>query len=528
MPTPTPRIPGFVIGGTGSSAGKTTFTLALLCALHQRGLAARAAKNGPDYIDAAFHAALTGQPAANLDAWMCREAAPSPNQRPLSAGATLPAGLRRVFARMAAPVAAPVSGEKKQSPDVLVVEGAMGLFDGGHRGAGSTAHLAALLDLPVLLVLHAGGMGQSIAALAEGFLRHSPPWARTLPVKFLGMVCTHVGSPRHAELLQQALAPLVRSSGVPLLGLLPRQGAPELPSRHLGLVEAREALPGVDRAALARWIEEHCNVDRLLSRAGAAHRRIPASAASLETASQPEQHFFPPAAPAGHTRARTRIGMAWDEAFSFCYADLPALLHECGAEVVMFSPLHDAAPPANCNGLYFPGGYPELHAARLAANASMRENLHVLASRGVRIYGECGGYMYLMRSLRVDGQEYAMSGLLPRTCALETDKAALGYRAALAVDNWPYANGSIPETGHPKQQPSNRPLWVRGHEFHYAREDASPLSQGCSPIWKLHDSQGRFLHDEGCRLGTVAGSWLHCYPEGARRFWRMWVQNLRR
>ena len=144
----------------------------------------------------------------------------------------------------------------------------MGLYDGGHRGAGSTAHLASLLGLPVLLVLNAGGMGQSIAALAEGFLHHRPTWAGGLSVRFLGMVCTHVGSARHADLLRQSLAPVTKSAGVPLLGLLPRQGAPELPSRHLGLVEAREALPTVDRQALTQWVEQHCDLNRMCGRPG--------------------------------------------------------------------------------------------------------------------------------------------------------------------------------------------------------------------------------------------------------------------
>lgn len=529
-----PCPPGLVIGGTGSNAGKTTFTLALLCALRERGLTARAAKTGPDYIDAAFHAAITGQPAANLDTWMCREAAPSPGEHPLNSGRSLPAGLRRVFQRMTTSENAADCGHSSApdgpTPDLLVVEGAMGLFDGGHKGAGCTAQLADLLDLPVLLVLNAGGMGQSVAALAEGFLRHCPAWTRGRPVRFLGMVCTHVGSARHADLLREVLAPLGEKAGAPLLGLLPRQGAPELASRHLGLVEAREALPGVNRPALARWLEQHCDLDRLLTLAGACRR---GNAAATDSPARPEQttaaprqsgRFFSPAPAQGPGKKRTLpVGLAWDEAFSFCYADLPAVLRELGAEVLTFSPLRDAAPPAGCAGLYFPGGYPELHAGRLATNTAMHDALRALAGRGMPIYGECGGYIYLMRSLRMAGggdaradQAFAMSGLLPRSCALGEDKAALGYRAGLAVENWPEP---APQTA---SRP--RPLWVRGHEFHYAREEQTPLPAHCAPLWRLHDSRGRFLRAEGCRLGSVAGSWLHCYPEGARRFWRAWLR----
>lgn len=547
MPGPHPSIPGLVIGGTGSNSGKTTLTLALLCALRERGLAARAAKTGPDYIDAAFHAVLTGQPAANLDTWMCRESAPSPGKQPLLTKNGLPCGLRRIFARMSLPgqqAAHAGAAPTPASPDLLVVEGAMGLFDGGHRGAGSTAHLAALLDLPILLVLNAGGMGQSVAALAEGFLRHRPAWAKTRPIRFLGMVCTHVGSARHAALLRQSLAPLGRSMGVPLLGLMPRQGAPALASRHLGLVEAHESLPAVDARALARWAEDHCDLDRLLHMAGADTRQVPASAqaragnsnaqeqAALHAAARnPAQHsqaaqvnqpepvatqlpgarFFSAAA-ASRRKSRLVVGLAWDEAFSFCYADLPAVLRELRAEVIPFSPLRDAAPPAQCCGLYFPGGYPELHAARLEANAPLRDALHRLAAQGMPMYGECGGYMYLMQSLLVDGRAYAMSGLLPRSCALGQTKAALGYRAALEAADWPA-----------RTAPGRKPVWVRGHEFHYAQEQNTPLPPPCVPLWKLHDSQGRFLRDDGCRLGSVAGAWLHCYPEGSRSFWRAWL-----
>ncbi|MEE0814687.1 MAG: cobyrinate a,c-diamide synthase, partial [Desulfovibrio fairfieldensis] len=176
------RVPGLIVGGTGSNAGKTVTTLALLCALQARGLRVHAAKTGPDFIDTAFHAALTGAPAANLDVWMCRASRPNRAGEPLR---RIPQGLARIFARMRAP------GMDGRAPDILVVEGAMGLYDGGAGGSGCTAQLAALLGLPVLLVLNAHGLGQSVAALAEGFLRHRPAWsAGTGQPAFAGMICT--------------------------------------------------------------------------------------------------------------------------------------------------------------------------------------------------------------------------------------------------------------------------------------------------------------------------------------------------
>lgn len=573
------RIPGIVIGGTGSNTGKTTVTLALLCALASRGLAVRAAKTGPDYIDAAFHAAITGQPAANLDAWMCRQAPATPAEKPFTGGKGLPRGLQTVFERMAASPA-----DTGRAPDLLLVEGAMGLYDGGHAGAGSTAHLAALLDLPILLVCSAAGLGQSVAAQVEGYLRHKPQWlnAKSTPPRFLGIVCTHIGSPRHAEIIADALKPLAKSDNVPLLGLLPRKGAPELQSRHLGLVEAREALPALDRAALTHWLEDHCRLDGLLKRAGVAHapsrrmasgspKKIPSPAAMSESALA--SRFFPPCQPDAATirnsaiqadnqelqqdaanlfapglatvapakmrpargTPRPLIAMAWDTAFSFCYADLPALLTELGADVVPFSPLRDAAPPQGCTGLYFPGGYPELHAEELGANLPMLRRLRALAQQNIPIYGECGGYIYLMRSLRLEGQpelrEYAMAGLLPLRCVLGKTRAALGYRAALALPGWPEraARLKTPVAGQPDSKPGSKPgskpLWVRGHEFHYARADEGPLPPHCAPLWQLHDSKGTLLRQEGCRCGSVAGTWLHCYPEGSRTFWRAWLKT---
>ncbi|MFT4302214.1 MAG: hypothetical protein QM579_10735 [Desulfovibrio sp.] len=704
------RIPGIVIGGTGSNTGKTTVTLALLCALASRGLAVRAAKTGPDYIDAAFHAAITGQPAANLDTWMCRQLPPNPQEKPLAGGNRLPQGLQNIFSRMSASSAS--DGAPCMLPDMLLIEGAMGLYDGGHRGAGSTAQLAALLDLPILLVCSAAGLGQSVAALVEGYLRHKPQWLneRSTPPRFLGVVCTHIGSPRHADIISDALKPLKKSDNIPLLALLPRAGAPELQSRHLGLVEAREALPALDRAALAQWLEDNCRLDELLKLAGVvspkakeatdrdaketagkarkkndiqlgdtggtaastpaenqancdgpvtskltavmaaapvpqnavpenvaakdvtrtdtltarffpsrqpgtktirktATQSVPQNArAILENSfTQPLQAYVPAQVKQACSKPRPIVGMAWDAAFSFCYADLPALLTELGADVVPFSPLHDAAPPSGCTALYFPGGYPELHAEELAGNASMLQALRGLAHKNLPIYGECGGYIYLMQSLRLEGQsdtrKYVMAGLLPISCTIGNSRTALGYRAALALPGWlgndarpapmtlPHTLPDEAQAGvmQPKHmlksdgqlndrqpddmqtygmlaggvlangvQPNNvraddltkaddkkappatdslpiqkilaselssaKPLWVRGHEFHYAREDDAPLPPHCARLWQLHDSKGSFLRQEGCRCGSVAGTWLHCYPEGSRTFWRAWLK----
>ncbi|BAV91523.1 cobyrinate a,c-diamide synthase [Candidatus Desulfovibrio trichonymphae] len=509
---PAGGIPALLIGGTASGAGKTTTTLALLCALKARGFAVAAAKAGPDFIDAGFHAAVSGTPVANLDVWMSRGAKPGVDHRRASAG------LVRVVSRIDA-----------LRPDIMMVEGAMGLYDGAANGIGSTAHLAALLDLPVLLLLNAGGLGQSVAALAEGFLRHRPAWNNGRGIAFAGLVCTHVGGEKHKKLLRSALAVVEREMRVPLIGLLPRAGAPRLQSRHLGLVQAYEAAALPNQKALADWLEIHCDVGALLRRIGVPQKRKAAGACAARHqdavadvvqdcpvarghGSASPQYFFVSAARRGTIRRRRKIGIAWDEAFSFCYADLPALLAELGAETIFFSPLKDVAPP-ECDGLYFPGGYPELHARELAANTAMFAALRALAVRNLPVYGECGGYIYLMRGLRHADTDYAMAGLLPVHCIMDGRKAALGYRAVLAHPDWLLAARC------------GRPLWSRGHEFHYGRLADAALPPGCAPLWLLYDSQSVLLGQEGCRYGSVIGSWVHLCPEGARRFWQIWLHG---
>ena len=496
--------PGLLLAAPASGAGKTVAALGLIRALRDAGLEVRAAKTGPDFIDAAFLAAASGAPAANLDAWMCR---PGRKMRPRA----LPAGLARLRQRLLAPQ----PGGKR--PDLWIVEGAMGLYDGGPGGSGGVAELAALLNLPVLLLLNVRGMGQSVAALAEGFLRHQPPGARP---RFLGVICTHSGGAGHERLLREALASVLHAAKLPLLGFLPRADAPKIASRHLGLVEAREALPDMNLDGLGRWFAAHCDMAALL-------RALGLSAAATDGARGPEtpKAATPAHAPAAffpcrahrtdRTAGRPRIGIARDAAFSFCYADLPALLVELGAEPVFFSPLEDAAPPEGCAGLYFPGGYPELHAGELAANAPMLAALRAFAARGLPVYGECGGYIYLMRELAADGRRHVLAGLLPLACHMGGRLAALGYREAAPLPGW------LPEL------PGHAPLVVRGHEFHYASLDSPELPPGCAPLWRVRDAAGNKRPPEGCRVGRVAGSWLHLYPGGSRRFWRAWLQLTR-
>ena len=345
----------------------------------------------------------------------------------------------------------------------------MGLYDGGAGGSGCTAQLAALLGLPVLLVLNAHGLGQSVAALAEGFLRHRPAWsANAGQAAFAGMICTHVGSEKHREILRQALAPLVADAGVPLLGLLPRDGAPRLESRHLGLVEARESLLGLDRDALAAWLEVHCDLDALLRALGAplggrpqtASQTVPPAASRTQelTGKRPvrlrrrcregrNSPLFPAPRPRREKRRPCRtaglrllLGVARDAAFSFCYADSgPA----AGMATWLFSrrstmprrrrTVADSIFPAATPSC-MPPSWPPIPPCVRA---------RLWRPRACPVYGECGGYIYLMRELHLEGQGHAMSGLLPLGCRMGDRLAALGYRAARALPGWP-ANVDIP------------------------------------------------------------------------------------
>ena len=304
--------PGLIVAAPRSGAGKTTVTLALLAALRRRGLAVQAAKVGPDYIDPRFHEAATGRPSVNLDSW------------------AMPPALLDTLVR-----------EATAQADLLVIEGAMGLFDGipaGPRRTGASADLAARFDLPVLLVIDVAGQSQSAAAVLRGFAAHDRE------VEIGGVVLNRAGSERHVRLVTEALAPL----NIPVLGAIPRDQTLALPERHLGLVQASEHGDlAVRLAQLADLAERHLDLDGVV-RLAATPRLSAAECAVLPPPGQ-------------------RIALAQDAAFSFVYPHVLAGWRQAGAELVPFSPLADEAPPESCDSCWLPGGYPELHAGRLAA-----------------------------------------------------------------------------------------------------------------------------------------------------------------
>ena len=446
-------LPRLVIAAPASGSGKTTVACGLMAALRARGLAVSGHKVGPDYIDPGYHALATGRPPRNLDPFLCGEDLIAPLFRHGAAGA-----------------------------QVAVVEGVMGLFDGASReddpDFGSTAHVARLLDAPVVLVVDAARAGRSVAALAAGFAGFDP---RT-PVA--GVILNQVASDRHERLLRDALA----GTGLPVYGAIRRTEGIVTPSRHLGLIPAAErAAPAgqaIDR--MGALVAASCDLDALLALAA----RAPA---------RPGPAWEPPAEPDISVPGLPGlpapvVAVAGGAAFTFGYTEQAELLEAAGARVAPFDPLRDEDLPEGTAGLVLGGGFPEMHASGLSANGRLRDRVAALAARGAPIAAECAGLLYLARTL----DDRPMCGVLDVRATM-TPKLTLGYRQAVAVTDSVLARaGDV----------------VRGHEFH--RTAAVPAA-GDQPAWQVGPGAV-----EGHVAGSVVASYLHTHwaghPAAAARF----------
>ncbi len=433
--------PGLVIGAPASGSGKTTVMLGLLAAYRDLGLTVQPFKNGPDYIDPAFHRAASGRPSFNLESW--------------------------------AMPAAGVEGLIGSAPgaDLILVEGSMGLFDGvakpGAWGTGASSDIAAMTGWPVVLVLDVSGQAQTAAAIAKGFA------LMRKDVAIAGVILNRVASPRHEALIRAGMDEV----GMRVLGALPRQSAVEVPERHLGLVQAEET-PELDRiiADAGRFIAAHVDLQALRDAAG------PTRFAT--TAPQP---IRPPG---------QRIALARDAAFSFVYPHLLQGWRAAGAEVLPFSPLADEPPPDAADCCWLPGGYPELHGARLAAAEHFRQGL-TLFSETRPVHGECGGYMAMGEALvDAQGTRHRMAGLLGLVTSFEKRRMHLGYRLATLT-------GAIPG-----QDAGAR---LRGHEFHYS----TILAQPDRALAQVVDATGASVPETGSRRGRATGTFFHLIAEAA-------------
>jgi len=449
------KVPTFVIAGVRSGVGKTTIASGIMGALTRRGYRVQPFKAGPDYIDPSYHQVACGVPCRNLDTWL------------------LPHGVVvELFQRA-------TSGR-----DIAVIEGVMGLYD-GHSSLnedGSTAELAKLLGAPVVLVADASKVARSVAAEVLGFQHFDPQ------VRIAGVVLNGVSTLRHLEFCRPQIE---ATTGLPVLGYMPYRDDLRQPERHLGLI------PTVEGTVVREWydrliaqVEETIDLERILHIAADAH--TPAA----------EPIIYP-----YESRSkRAAIAVAMDRAFSFYYKDSLDLLEAWGAELLPFSPMEDARLPEGAGGVYIGGGFPELYARELAENVAMKESVREAARRGIPIYAECGGLMYLGESLTdFQGVRHELVGLIPVSSSMPGSRLVLGYREVEAL-----ADGPTLRRGHR----------VRGHEFHWSIQEGTPSAR--SAAYTVLNQEGRL---EGFRLGSVWASYIHIHlgsdPSLAPRFVEM-------
>lgn len=449
----------FVLAGTSSGCGKTTLTLGLLCALGGRGLRVQPCKVGPDYLDTGWHQAVSGVASCNLDSFMLPEAT-----------------LNALFSR------------HLQQADIAVIEGVMGLYDGYGSDPDycSSAAMARQLGCPVILVVDGKAVSTSIAATVLGFQQFDPA------LNIAGVIVNRVNSESHYQLLKQAIENYCR---VPVLGRVPVCSAVALPSRHLGLVGA-----GEQTCSLAPWqafgqmLEQTIDIDRLLS--------------LCALATLPEGQL--PRLPSPALAEGLTLGLARDEAFSFYYPDSLSLLAESGVRIVPFSPLHDSRLP-DCDMLWFGGGYPELHAAQLSANQSMRHAVQQAHQRQIPVYGECGGLMYLGEGLTTpEGEFHTMAGVLAGTSSMGESLTRFGYCEATALQDTLLAR---------------RGETLRGHEFHYSEFTTGLAAQ--FDCVKTRDGEVQRRWQGGWQVGTTLGSYLHLHFARNPGMLNGWLQAAR-
>jgi len=450
-----PSCPVVIVAGTNSGVGKTSVAIALLHALRRRGLRAQPFKTGPDFLDPTLLAASAGRGCYNLDSWMM--------------------GREYILGLV---------DKGTAGADFAVVEGVMGLYDGvgnSQPAAGSTAELAMILSAPVLLVLDASGMAQSIAAVVKGYCELVPE------VKVAGVIANRVGSSRHAQILSSAL----ESGGLPpLLGAIPKGAFPELPRRHLGLVMAGpENLSDDILIKFSDAIEKYVSV-------------VAVMASVINSSSAHEHEAAPtPAPPAPARRERKpRIGLAWDDVFSFYYNDELDLM-EAGAELVKFSPMNDDRLPPRLDAIYFGGGYPEEHSAKLAENAKMLGAVREFAENGGKIYAECGGLIYLSKGVELpDGTRREFVGVVPSWTRMNKKLKSLGYVEVLLRED-----SLVGPAG----------ARLRGHRFHYSELVEPPTEKdGWSLAYEVRNGRSDAVTLEGYKKKNMLASYVHLHLAG--------------
>ncbi|MGI1658787.1 MAG: cobyrinate a,c-diamide synthase [Desulfitobacterium sp.] len=484
--------PRILIAGTHSGVGKTTIATGIMAALAKKGLPVQPYKVGPDYIDPSYHTLATGRPSRNLDRWMLREE------------------LLPVFL--------------KSSLDYwVVIEGVMGLFDGvsGTKGYGSSADIARLLNTPVVLIVDAGNLSRSVAAMVHGFSTFDPD------LRIAGVILNRVKSPAQEKILREAL----KEIEMPILGVLPKEERISLPERHLGLVPSQEkafredffeglidivtrtidldAIQGImlnttqndeeykQRMALFfEKLSEKPSIDNI------ENESIKLTVQDKESSKGDQKD----------KKDLLQLGVAWDEAFSFYYQDALDTAECLGFTVIPFSPLWDQRLPEGLDGLFFGGGFPELHLERLSQNLRFLESLREFHRSGKTIYGECGGYMYLGQQITdFDGRTYPMAGLIPIRAEMTRKLRGMGYREGVfQQDSFLGGAGSR----------------VYGHEFHYSQVGYMDEGNSMSSAFELLKG-GESLRLDGYARDNIVASYLHLNFAGHPELLRHWAEHMR-
>jgi len=440
------RIPRLVIAGTHSGTGKTTVTMGLIAALRKRGYEVQPFKAGPDYIDPSYHSQVGDRVCHNLDSWLLNRTV-----------------ILEIFNR------------RVKGTDLAIIEGVMGLFDGldATDEHGSTAHLAKILEAPVILIIDGRSMSRSAAAMAYGYKNLDPH------IQLAGIIVNWVASATHYQMIREAIEELV---DLPVLGFIPREEGLALPERHLGLIPTHEhslSLDYVER--LAQIMEKNINLERLLE--------IAYSAPPLPCY-RPCLYQRPAISP-----PELRLGVAWDQAFNFYYEENLELLRHWGVEIITFSPLQDSQIPPDIQGLYLGGGFPELFAPQLEENRGMRRAIKEAIDQGLPTYAECGGLMYLMESIEdLTGKNYEMVGALMGKAKMQKRRMALGYvEVEVLRDNLLSRRGDR----------------YRGHEFHWS------ILEGTDPsipmAYQLSKKLAPEVRHDGFIIGNLLASYTHLH-----------------
>ena len=435
------NIPRLVIAATQSGSGKTTITTGIIAALRRRGLIVQSYKIGPDYIDPGYHSLASGRSAHNLDSWLVS------NDK-----------LKEIFI------------QTSQNADIAIIEGVMGLYDGGRNGISSTAEIAKLLNAPVILVIDAKSMGASAAAVALGFREYDRD------VNFAGVILNRIGSDNHKKMIEEALSEI----NIKSFGEIKRDNNLKTPERHLGLLPTSENETEELIKNIAGAINSQVNIDELIE--------IAKTAPALYFKNAPK--FRIP-----NTTFRIKIAVANDEAFNFYYPESLRVLEDLGAEIVKFSPLQDKNIP-NVDGLIIGGGFPEMFAAQLEANISMRESIKTAVSKGLPTFAECGGYMYLMNEvIDFEGKSYKMVGAINNSAKMNNKLQMVGYVEAKLINDC--ILGKAGDVFH-------------AHEFHFSNE-LNNNGQSALKCVKMRNDEKYFA---GFVNDNIVASYLHIHFAG--------------